>query len=221
MMLFTAFDILILTIVTVSFLFGVYKGIINITIKLLGFLASIVAAIILYPYAHQIFAEYITNELVSSIVSGVVSYIISLIVFTFLTSRVELLFKDVGKGPFDRILGGVVGIIRGGLFALIVFMATAIFTAGTYSNPDKPQDLIEKLSDDKYPDWLKDSVTTPYMERMLKSSASLVPEEAWEYIDLSEEKDEDIIEAIKKKNGKKKKGEKSALDLDLNFEDDN
>jgi membrane protein required for colicin V production len=221
MMLFTIFDILILTIVTVSSLFGLYKGIINITIKLLGFVASIVAAILLYPYTHQIFAKYIENELVSSIVSGVVSYIVSLVVFTFLTSRVELLFKDVGKGFFDRILGGVVGVIRGGLFALIIFTVTAIFTAGTYSNPDKPQDLIDKLSEDKYPDWLKNSITTPYMERMLKSSASLVPEEAWEYLDMSEEKDEDIIETIKKKKSKKKKGEKSALDLDLNFEDNN
>jgi membrane protein required for colicin V production len=210
-MIFSLFDILIITILLISSILGMYKGIIDITINLLGFAASIVAAIIFYPYIHQLFAEYIDNELATSVISGIVSYIISLIVFTFLTSKVVLLFKDVGKGTFDKFLGLLAGVVRGGLLALIIFAITAIFTAGTYSKLEKAEDLVNKLSMEDYPVWLKDSITTPYLERTLKTIVSLVPEEFWEHLKFSDKtEDGDIIDAIKKRKDKDKK---SIIDL--------
>jgi len=204
-MTFTLFDILILTILSISSLFGLYRGMINITINLLGFIASIIVAIFLYSYIRIVFSGYVDNDLVTSIASGVTAYIISLIVFTFITSKILLLFDGASKGVFDRFLGLVVGIIRGGLFVLIVFAIIAIFTAGTYSGADKPEDLIHNLSADDYPGWLKDSTTTPYLEKMLKSSTSLIPDEIWNSITMpqkSQSEDDDIIDAIKKrKNG--------------------
>lgn len=218
-MMFTLFDISILTIFIISSLLGLYKGIINITINLLGFVASIIAAIILYPYTRLVFADYITNELVASIISGIVSYIVSLMVFTFLTTKVVLLFDGIGRGSFDRFLGFIVGIIRGGLFVLIIFAIVAIFTAGTYSGAKKTEDLINKLSSDEYPAWLKDSITTPYLEKILKTSMSFVPEEVWDYIKIPEkEEEEDIIEAIKKRKNRDKK---PTLGFGLDKENDN
>ena len=217
-MMFTLFDISILTIFIISSLLGLYKGIINITINLLGFVASIIAAIILYPYIRLVFEEYVTNELVTSIISGIVSYIISLIVFTFLTTKVVLIFDGIGRGSFDRFLGFVAGVIRGGVFVLIIFAIIAIFTAGTYSGAKKTEDLVGKLSSDDYPAWLKDSITTPYLEKILKSSMSFVPEEVWDYIKIPEkEEEEDIIEAIKKRKNKDKK---STLGFGLDKEND-
>ena len=70
-MTFTLFDILILTILSISSLLGLYRGLINITINLLGFIASIFAAIALYTYVRIIFSGYIENELVTSIASGI------------------------------------------------------------------------------------------------------------------------------------------------------
>ena len=167
-MTFTLFDILILTILSISSLFGLYRGIINITINLLGFIASIIVAIFLYSYIRILFSGYVDNDLVTPIASGVTAYVISLIVFTFITSKILLLFDGASKGVFDRFLGLIVGIIRGGLFVLILFAIIAIFTAGTYSGADKPEDLIHNLSADDYPGWLKDSTTTPYLEKNIK-----------------------------------------------------
>jgi len=217
-MIFTLFDILILTILSISSFLGLYRGMISITINLLGFIASIFVAILLYPYIHIVFSGYVDNELITSIASGVVAYLISLVFFTFLTSKIVLLFSGISKGILDRILGLVLGIVRGVLFALIVFGAVAIFTAGTYSDTKSSKDLISNLSIDNYPDWLKSSITTPHLEKTLKGAVVFVPDGVWSLIkiphkDLDEE--EDIIEAIKKR---KTRDVTSSIEHPLNTE---
>ena len=217
-MTFTLFDILILTILSISSLLGLYRGLINITINLLGFIASIFAAIALYTYVRIIFSGYIENELGTSIASGIASYLVSLVFFTFLTSKIILLFDGASKNILDRLLGLVLGIVRGILLVLILFTIVAIFTAGTYSNAKNSKDLVDNLSTENYPAWLKDSTTTPYLEKMLKNSVSLIPNEIWNLIKIphtSSNEEEDIIETIKKR---KNKDVKSSIDTPLNLE---
>ncbi|MDP4708592.1 MAG: CvpA family protein [Rickettsiaceae bacterium] len=204
-MIFTLFDILIITILSISTLLGLYRGMINITINLIGFVASIFAAILLYPYILIVFSGYVDNELITSIASGAFSYLLSLVFFTFLTSKIVLLFSSVSKGVFDRLLGLVLGSIRGVLLALIIFGAVGIFTAGTYSDTKNSKDLISKLSIDNYPDWLKNSTTTPYLEKTLKSSVFFIPDGIWDLIKIphkDSDEEEDIIETIKKRKAK-------------------
>ena len=169
-MMFTVFDIIILIILFASSIMGLYRGMIYITINYLGFTASIFAAIFLYSYVRIIFSGYIANELLISIGSGVVSYIFSLIAFTFLSSKIIFLFKEVSQGIFDRFLGFVLGAVRGGLISLLLFSIVAVFTAGTYSGAEKAEDVIYNLEKDKYPEWLKNSVTTLHLEITLKNS---------------------------------------------------
>ena len=57
-MTLTLFDIVILTIVSISSLFGLYKGMIQIVINFLGFVASIFVAILLYPKVKVVFSSY-------------------------------------------------------------------------------------------------------------------------------------------------------------------
>ena len=140
-MTFTIFDIIILTIFSASSLMGLYRGMVCITINLLGFVASLFVAIFLYSYVRIIFSGYVENDLVTSIASGVVSYIFSLIVFTFLTSKIVLLFKDLSQGIFDRLLGFAIGAIRGGLISVLLFAIIAIFMVGTYTEAEKQKTL--------------------------------------------------------------------------------
>ena len=48
--MFTIFDIIILTILFASSIMGFYRGMLYITINLLGFIASILLAMFLYTY---------------------------------------------------------------------------------------------------------------------------------------------------------------------------
>ncbi len=200
-MMFTLFDIIIITILSVSSLLGIYRGMIHITINLLGFVASIVVAVFLYSYIRIIFSGYVANELVTSITSGVVSYVFSLIAFTFLTSKILLLFDGSSQGIFDRFLGLIIGLVRGGLMAVILFAIIAIFTAGTYSDAKHADDLVLKLSDDKYPDWLKNSVSTPYLEEASKNIILFIPQDIISSIEMpkrNNREDEDLIDKIKR-----------------------
>lgn len=199
-MTFSFFDILILAMLSISSLLGVYRGMIHITVNLLGFVASIVAAIFLYSYVRILFSAYVDNELVTTIASALTAYIISLIIFTIITSKVTLLFGNTSKGVLDRILGLVLGVLRGGVFSLVLFAIIAIFTAGTYSDAEKSEDVVQNLSIDKYPEWLKESTTTIYLEKALKASMFLVPEQTWQSIKMpTKHKEEDIIEVIKRR----------------------
>jgi len=199
-MMFTLFDIIIITILSISSILGIYRGMIHITINLLGFIASIVVAVFLYSYIRVTFSNYIANDLVTSITSGVVAYIFSLIVFTFITSKILLLFEGSSQGIFDRFLGLIIGLVRGGLMAVILFAVIAIFTAGTYSDAEHADDLVLKLSDDKYPDWLKSSVSTPYLEEASKNIILFIPQDIISSIEIPKRNgnnDEDLIDKIK------------------------
>jgi membrane protein required for colicin V production len=219
-MTFTIFDIIILTVLSASSFLGLYRGMISITINLLGFVASIFAAIYLYSYVRIIFSGYVENELVTSIVSGIASYIASLIVFTFLSSKIVLLFKSVSLGIFDRLLGFIIGLVRGGFISILIFLVVAVFTAGTYSGVEKPEEMITKLEMEKYPKWLKTSMTAPHLEKVLKAVFAYIPQDMLDSIEMPKDNsktDEDIIDIIKrKKEGEVKPSEvKSSTEIPL------
>lgn len=199
--MFTIFDIVIFVIVTVSAMSGLYKGLINMVVNLLGFIASIVLAIFLFPYIKFALIGNVENELVISVLSGIISYICSLFVLTMITSRVIYLLKGVSRGFFDRIFGLVVGGLRGILISLIVFTILATFVSGAYLKANNAEDLINELDEDKYPKWLAKSKTTDYLQNLLKRSVSVLSEDMLTSLKLpraNDDENEDIIDSIKK-----------------------
>lgn len=204
-MTFTVFDVITLTIVIVSSLFGLYRGFLQIFISLLGFVASIVGAFFLYTYLEPIFVERISNDLFASIFAGIACYVVSLIFFTFLTSKLILLIKGSTGGVIDRTLGLIAGFVRGGLFAVIIFIVAAIITSGAYLQSENLRQVFLKLDNKHYPDWLALSISTKYYENATKNIVLSIPADALESIKLptnkkdDEEEERDLIDSIKKK----------------------
>ncbi len=201
-MTLTLFDIVILTIVSISSLFGLYKGMIQIVINFLGFIASIVVAILLYPKVVVVFSTYFNNNLIISIASGVSAYIFSLIVFTFSCSSLVMMVSVISKGWLDRLLGVVAGFVRGILISVILFWVLAIFATGAYSKARSLEDLVFNISQEDYPEWLKTAVVTPYLESILKDVVKLIPADILSNIELPNTKDIDkdgVVEEINKK----------------------
>lgn len=209
-MTFTFFDIITFTVILISTLLGLYKGFVDIIINLLGFVASIVVAVMLYPYVNDLFGPYIANQLVASIVSGITSYVASLIFFTFLTSKVNLLFADYTGGAFDRFLGLITGFVRGAILAIILFIPVAVITSGSYTESANAKEVFTKLDKEKYPEWLKNSVSTDYYHSATLNIVMMLPKNSLESIKLpgkkplsidndmdsqgADDKDGDIIE---------------------------
>lgn len=196
-MMFTIFDITIFTIIIISAILGLYKGMLNIVINLLGFIASIVAAIILFPYIKALFIGHIENQLFASIFSGVVAYILSLVVLTFVTSKVITLFNPISGGVFDRFLGVIFGVLRGLIFSAVLFTVVAVLSSGSYLKAQNGLELVSNLDTEKYPEWLSSSKTSNFLEGLLKSSVLFLPEDTLKSITLPKtniEKDKEVID---------------------------
>jgi membrane protein required for colicin V production len=221
-MSFSIFDIIILSLVSFSLFFGIYKGSINIIINFISFIASIIVAILAYPYIKPFFINYITNELFVATISGIISYVLSLVLFTFISSKIIGLCNSVSGGFFDRALGLILGGIRGWIFAVIIFTVVAIFSSGSYVEAENAGELITRIDEEKYPVWLADSKTTPYLQDFLNKIYQILPEDWFKSLKMpkpnKEEGTEDIIDAInRKKNGVKSFVEKP-MDPDLQEE---
>lgn len=203
-MMFTIFDIAVFTVIAISTIMGLYKGLLGMAINLAGFVASIAAAIFLFPYVQLTLAKHIENELLLSILSGTISYICSLFILTSITSKISDILSVISSGFVDRTLGAIAGFFRGLIISMVIFVLTAIFSSGAYVKAENVEEIVSNLNAEKYPDWLNDSKTTEYLEILLKELLALLPENTLQSIKLPKpevkvEKGQEIIDNIKRK----------------------
>jgi uncharacterized membrane protein required for colicin V production len=225
-MMFTIFDIIIFAIIAVSTIMGLYKGLLGIAINIVGFVASIVTAIFLFPYIKLAFTGHIENELLLSILSGTVSYVCSLFILTAITSRISSALSFISGGVFDRALGAFVGFLRGLVISTIIFTLIAIFSSGAYLKAQNLEVVISNLDSQKYPTWLINSKTSSYLEKMLRKFISFLPENALASIKLPNAnmendqnlgKGQDVIDNIK---NRKEKDSSSVIDTSISIDKD-
>ena len=206
-MMFTIFDIAVFTVIAISTIIGLYKGLLGMAINLAGLVFPIAAAIFLFPYVQIGLTEHVENELMLSILSGSISYGCSLFILTSITLKVSDVLSTISSGFFDRTLGTIAGFFRGLIISTVIFTLTAIFSSGGYLKAENAEDIVSNLNAETYPDWLNSSKTTEYLEILLKESLALLPENALQSIKLPKleekiEKGQDIIDSIKRKKKK-------------------
>jgi len=212
--MFTWFDIATLTIITISSMFGLYTGAVKLIIRLSSFIFSIVFAYYLYPYLSDILAQYLTHHIILVIISSIISYIISLGTCSLLTSKFISII--VNGGIIDRFFGLVAGIIRGTIICMLLFSVIAIFFSGSYLNAETLEDISQNTTNDKYPVWLQDSVTTTYLEQLTKWFIQTLPQNMLQSITLPKKSELiDMTNSLEKPSF-----ENNMLDLPNNLPDD-
>ena len=199
--MFTIFDIIILTIITISSICGMYTGLIIFSINLLGFILSIISAFYLYPFIVDVFTRYCSHEVTLVISSGTLSYIISLIFYNFLMNQAKLMVANIRGGILDRLLGLFVGFVRGLSISVTLFVMIAIFTAGSYIKADNLYDISKATKIESYPAWLTKSLITEYLDSISRNILSLFSEESLKSIELPSIKNtQDALDVIKDTN---------------------
>lgn len=212
----TLFDIVIITIIIVSSILGLHSGLIKLCINFLSFVLSIIVVYFLYPYAVEIIAEHVNNEAVVTIFSGIISLIISLIICTFLSSKFLLLISAIRGGIVDKVLGLIAGCARGILICVIIFFIKIVFFSGSYLKGQNLNEVIKYTNNDKYPKWLKKSLTLPYLESINKGIIIIIPEDFLESIKWSPKQDTiDEAPKLEKTYTNKILHEDTELDKDL------
>jgi len=124
------FDILLLLLIAVSVVLGVRRGLVRVSIGLLATLVGIVAGLWFYPAGAALFRPLGAPPQLANLLGFLV--ILSLIVLAgLILSRIlNTMFRAVGLGWLDRLLGGAFGLIRGVLTATVLVMAILAFYPG-------------------------------------------------------------------------------------------
>lgn len=140
-------DLAIFAVVILSTLVGVWRGFIREILSLgTWVIASLVAWLLASPLS-EFFEQDVTQPTLQLVAAFIAVFIIMYIIGTFVTFVVHRMFL---KKPFlkmsNYLLGGVVGIMRGGLIVIMCFLLAG---------------LLPKIPNSS---WWKESELAPYFE---------------------------------------------------------
>lgn len=127
----TGFDFAILTILLVSLLLGLWRGLVYEVLSLAGWPIAFVLSKL---FANNIMPLLpLQQEAMRIAVAYIAVFVATLIVWGVLVWLLAKLVKAVGLGRLDSVMGGLFGVLRGGL----VILALA-WLAGLTHIPDQP-----------------------------------------------------------------------------------
>ena len=120
----TAFDYAVLTIVGLSVIFSVMRGMIKEVLSILGWVAAFYVG---RTYTSQLLPMMpvdIPSESLRILAAFLVLFLATLLLSTLLAIAISTVFKKVGLGWLDRLLGAFFGVFRGLLIiCILVFLA--------------------------------------------------------------------------------------------------
>lgn len=159
----TAFDFAVIAILLISFLLGVWRGLVYEVLSLLGwpiafvvskvYGGSLIALLSGVPFMQKV------PETSRIGIAYALVFIATLLVWSMLVWLIAKLTKAVGLGVIDKILGGLFGLLRGGLILLaLVWLAglTHLPEQSAWRNAKMSKPLEEAALLTKH--WLPDNI---------------------------------------------------------------
>lgn len=147
----SALDIFVIVLLGGGAIIGFVRGLVH---EMLSLLAWVVAIVMLRLF-HTPVSAALTDPVGSATGAAVVTFVL-LFLPSFLFMK--LLARSIGKktrtsmlGPFDRVLGGGFGLLKGLLAVTLFFLLANLATDLTYG-PDEPR-----------PEWMRNSRTYPLL----------------------------------------------------------
>lgn len=147
----SALDIFVIVLLGGGAIIGFVRGLVH---EMLSLLAWVVAIVMLRLF-HTPISVSLTDTVGSATGAAVLAFVV-LFLPSFLFMK--LLARSIGKktrtsvlGPFDRVLGGGFGMLKGLLAVTLFFLLANLVTDLTYG-PDEPR-----------PEWMRNSRTYPLL----------------------------------------------------------
>lgn len=153
---FNWLDIVLIGILTVTFILGIIKGLIRQIIGILAVIFGLMLALLYYPYA----GDFIKHLGPGRTLSQFLGFLGIFLAVLCLGWGLAVIFSKLIKGPLkfmDHILGGGVGLLKGILICGVFVFAMLVFPVNLKA--------------------LKGSQLAPYCLRMTKAVYSLIPKE--------------------------------------------
>ncbi|MEQ1519006.1 MAG: CvpA family protein [Usitatibacteraceae bacterium] len=119
-------DYAIIIVVLVSLAIGAWRGaireIINIASWVVAFILAHAFSADLAPY----FADWMTEPVYRLVVAWIVIFVAVLIFASLLASLLSELVRKLGLSGLDRVLGAIVGLLRGGLVIVVLALVAGM-----------------------------------------------------------------------------------------------
>lgn len=181
-------DIVLAVIFGVSVGSGIWKGFFRLSIGLAATVLSILLASWFYGVAASFYAPYLKEETLANFLGFVSILGVVQVAGLGLAKLLATVFKKVGLGWVDRLLGGLFGLVRALLIASVLVM---VLTAFTWNPP---------------PNGLSESRLAPYVMEGARILVYLTPREIRDgfqanYAKLKEKWNKTIQETIEKAPG--------------------
>jgi len=120
MQLLSAVDWILLAVLGLSFLLGLWRGIVQEVLSLAGWVAAFYVSQIYAPLAAAWLPMEGSSQMLRYAAGFVVVFVAVLVATVLVSFVVKKLISAVGLGPLDRLLGSLFGLMRGVVILLAV-----------------------------------------------------------------------------------------------------
>jgi len=124
-------DIIIVTIIALSAIFGLWRGLVKEVFSLVTWVAALIVARVYSVSLAPLFATTFEGETTRYIVAFVVLFLLTMVVGTLVSHLLSKLLTIAGLKLTDRILGGGFGVLRGTILVMLVIFVAGGFFAST------------------------------------------------------------------------------------------
>jgi membrane protein required for colicin V production len=154
------FDMIVLTVIGLSALLSFYRGFLREIFSLAGWVVAAVVTLRFLEPASAMVKPHVGSDVVASGIASVGLFFITLIGISVASGLILKVLKPAAKiGLFDNLAGLAFGVARGVLIiALGYFIMTIV------------------LAEKNYPEWIKASLSKPYVEQVVVVLKDLTPE---------------------------------------------
>ena len=124
-------DTAILVVTVLSFIFGLWRGLVNEVLSLVTWIAALLVARIYSEYLAGLLVNYLENDSVRYVTAFALIFVVVMMLGTLLNRMLSKLLTITGFKFVDRLLGGVFGIARGLIIVLFVVFISSVFVSQT------------------------------------------------------------------------------------------
>ncbi|MFZ4124911.1 MAG: CvpA family protein [Rickettsiales bacterium] len=176
------FDAIVLGVIALSALLSLFRGFVRELLSLGAWVGAGLITLYVFPDVAAYIKPHVKSTMVASGFASMGTYITALLIISLFNRMLLKMLKPGNEvGAMDNILGLLFGVARG-----ILLVSIGYFTMSIMISEDE----------DKQPDFLKTSMTKPYVEQSAKWLAAIAPEYLAE-ISTLKEATEDHMETLK------------------------
>lgn len=124
-------DAVILVIVGLSFLFGIWRGLVKEVLSLVTWIAALALARLYSGAVADFMVNLINNESARYVGAFALVFVLVMIVGTLINHLISKLLTITGLKLVDRLLGGAFGVARGAIIVVVIIFITGAFVNET------------------------------------------------------------------------------------------